>query len=105
MLDYYLKFNSEQEAFDAFKEAGYTTTDMEGKEFIIRGNHEFCVDLIGSIFEGGQWEYQDGQIVMTEAPVAIPGYHVNVRMIRGDIADCLRPFIIDKPQTPYRIFG
>lgn len=105
MLDYYLKFASEQEAFDVFKEAGYTTTDMNGREVIISSTHEFCIDLIGTIYQGGEWEFQNGQIIIIEEPVAIPGYHANVRMIHGDIADCLRPFIIDRPQTPYRIFG
>ena len=105
MLDYYLKFSTEEEAFQAFKEAGYTSQDEEGKEFVISATHDYCVDLVGSIYKGGKWEYQGEEFVTIEEPVKLDGYHVNVRILRGDIADNLRPFVIDNPQTPYRIFG
>jgi hypothetical protein len=106
MLDYYLKFTTEEEAFQAFKEAGYTSQDEKGKEFVISATHEVCVDLVGSIYKGGKWEpNEQGGMIMIEEPVKLDGYHVNVRILRGDIADNLRPFVIDNPQTPYRIFG
>jgi hypothetical protein len=53
MLDYYLKFSTEEEAFQAFKEAGYTFQDEEGKEFVISATHQVCVDLVGTIYRGG----------------------------------------------------
>lgn len=105
MIDYYLKFSTEQEAFQAFQEAGYTSQDENGNEFVISATHDYCVDLIGTITEGGKWEYQGEEFVMTEAPVTLPGYHVNVRILRGDIAENLKQFVINTPQTPYRIFG
>jgi len=51
MLDYYLKFSTEQEAFQAFQEAGYTSQDEEGREFVISATHDYCVDLVGTITE------------------------------------------------------
>jgi len=105
MLDYYLKFTTEEEAFQAFKEAGYTSQDEEGKEFVISATHSYCVDLVGDIYKGGKWEYQGEEFVTIEEPVKLDGYHANVRILSGDIAETLRPFVIDNPTTPYRIFG
>lgn len=105
MIDYYLRFTTEQEAFQAFKEAGYTSQDENENEFVISATHDYCIDLIGIIIEGGKWEYQGEEFICTEEPITLEGYHANVRMMRGDIADNLREFVIDVPQTPYRIFG
>lgn len=105
MLDYYLKFTTEEEAFQAFKEAGYTSQDEEGKEFVISATHSYCVDLVGDIYKGGKWEYQGEEFVTIEEPVKLDGYHANVRILSGDIAENLRTFVINNPTTPYRIFG
>ena len=105
MLDYYLKFSTEEEAFQAFKEAGYTSQDEEGKEFVISATHDYCVDLVGTITKGGKWEYQGEEFVMIEEPIVLDGYHANVRILKGDIADNLKSFVINNPKTPYRIFG
>ena len=106
MIDYYLKFSTEEEAFQAFKEAGYTSQDEEGREFVISATHSYCVDLIGTIYEGGRWEpNENGEMITIEEPVKLNGYHVNVRILSGDIAENLRPYVIATPVTPYRIFG
>lgn len=106
MIDYYLKFTTKEEAFQAFKEAGYTSQDEEGKEFVISATHSYCVDLVGDIYKGGKWELNEsGEIITIEEPVKLEGYHANVRILSGDIAETLRPFVIDNPTTPYRIFG
>ena len=106
MLDYYLKFTTEEEAFQAFKEAGYTSQDETGKEFVISATHQVCVDLVGTIYRGGKWEpNEEGEMIVIEEPVKLDGYHANVRVLSGDIAETLRTFVIDNPSSPYRIFG
>lgn len=105
MIDYFLRFSTEEEAFSAFQEAGYTSKDDSGKEFIISATHSYCVDVIGIITEGGLVEYQNGEFVTVEEPVVLDGYHANVRILSGDIADCLKSFVITRPQTPYRLFA
>jgi len=106
MLDYYLKFSSQEEAFTALKDAGYTSADEEGKEFIISATHQYCVDEVGTIYKGGKWEpNEQGEMVTIEEPVRLDGWHINVRILSGDIADSLREFVIGNPKTPYRIFG
>lgn len=106
MIDYYLKFSSQEEAFSALKDAGYTSADEEGKEFIISATHHYCVDEVGTIYKGGKWEFNEqGEMITIEEPVRLDGHHINIRILSGDIADNLREFVIDNPKTPYRIFG
>lgn len=106
MIDYYLKFSSQEEAFAALKDADYISADEEGKEFIISATHDYCVDEVGTIYKGGKWEpNESGEIVMIEEPVKLDGWHINIRILKGDIAENLREFVIDNPKTPYRIFG
>ena len=106
MIDYYFKFLSEEEAFQVFKNAGYTSQNEEGQEFVISATHSYSIDLIGDIYEGGMWEpNENDEIIMIEEPVKIDGYHVNMRILSGDIDETLRPYIIDRPITPYRVFA
>ena len=106
MIDYYLKFSSQEEAFIALKVAGYTSADEEEKEFIISATHSYCIDEVGTIYKGGKWEPNEvGEMITIEEPVKLDGYHINVRILSGDIAENLKPFVIDNPKTPYRIFG
>jgi hypothetical protein len=44
-------------------------------------------------------------MITIEEPVKLDGYHANVRVLSGDIAETLRTFVIDNPSSPYRIFG
>lgn len=106
MIDYYLKFSSQEEAFQSLKDAGYTSVNEDGKEFIISATHDYCVDDVGIIHKGGKWELNEkGEMVTIEEPVKLDGYHTNIRILRGDIAECLRSFVINNPSKPYRIFG
>ena len=106
MIDYYLRFSSQEEAFQALKDAGYTSTDENEKEFIISATHQYCVDEIGTIYKGGKWEpNESGEIVVIEEPVKLDGFHANVRILSGDISENLKEFVIDNPSSPYRIFG
>jgi hypothetical protein len=106
MIDYYLKFSTEEEAFQAFKEAGYTSQDENGKEFVISATHQVCVDLVGTIYRGGKWDMNEqGEMITIEEPVKLDGYHVNVRILSGDIAENLNQFAVDDPKNPHRIFG
>lgn len=105
MTDYYLKFSSEDQAFSELKKAGYTAVGIDGEEFVISATHEYCIDLVGTITKGGKWEYVGEELVTIEEPIVVDGYHVNIRMLKGDASSNLNPFIINGPKTPYRIFG
>jgi autonomous glycyl radical cofactor GrcA len=106
MIDYYLKFSSREWAFGALKDAGYTSVNEQGGEFIISATHNYCVDEIGIIYNGGKWEFNEqGEMIVIEQPVQVDGWHINIRILSGDIAENLRPYVIATPVTPYRIFG
>jgi autonomous glycyl radical cofactor GrcA len=106
MIDYYLKFSSQEEALQELKKAGYTAKDENENDFVISATHEYCVDLVGDIYKGGKWEStEEGEILVIEEPVKLEGYHVNVRILSGDIAENLKDFAINTPRTPIRIFG
>lgn len=106
MIDYYLKFSSQEEAFAALKDAGYTSTDEEGKEFIISATHQYCVDEVGTIYSGGKWGFNEqGEIITIEEPVKLDGWHINIRILSGDISENLLDYVIKTPKKPYRIYG
>jgi autonomous glycyl radical cofactor GrcA len=118
MIDYYLKFSSKEEALSALKVAGYTMpkeqiyeidenlTVYQDEDYIISATHQYCVDEVGTIYKGGRWGFNElGEMITIEEPVKLDGFHVNIRVLSGDIAETLRTFVIDNPSSPYRIFG
>lgn len=61
------------------------------------------IDEIGTIYTLGEYTYNpDGSINVIVAPVAIPGYHVNIRTSIPINTSELS--IIDKPNYPYRVW-
>lgn len=91
MLDAYLKFDDEAAALAALAMAGLT-----GKP-----DGTWAVDQVGTVYSDPVLE-EDGEIL--EAPVALPGYHINVRMVSGALPEPLAPFRVF-PGTPARMFA
>lgn len=89
--DLYLSFPNEAAA----KAVLYTERD--GKPVQNYQN----TDTIGVIYKGGKWDSQ-GKVL--EAPVAQPGWHVNVRLVQGEDAGPLQPYVVS-PSTPVRVWG
>lgn len=107
MQDYYLSFTDEaaakavlyriEGAVEADPEMG--TEASPGYEVSNFRN----IDTIGVIYKPtGETTEQDGMTV----PVmeAIPGWHVNVRVMPDEDASALEPFKV-QPTTPLRIWG
>jgi hypothetical protein len=61
------------------------------------------IDTIGIIYKptGKMLQGEDGPYPEM-AP--IEGWHVNVRLVDGEDADALEPFVVE-PQTPVRVWG
>jgi autonomous glycyl radical cofactor GrcA len=105
MKDYYLRFSTYEEMLDSLKLAEYTYLDENETEKIISATHQICIDVVGEIYRGGKWEFNDtGELIVTEEPVKLGGYHVNVRVLSGDIHESLLQYVVI-PNNPYRIFG
>ena len=103
-MDLYLKFTDEAQATEVLYTQVPTAWDEEDGmvnpiEFESRPNYA-NIDVIGTIFEGGEWDTEGN--VVTE-PVALDGFHVNVRVIDEDPTP-LEPFAVI-PTTPRRVWG
>jgi hypothetical protein len=94
MKDYYLKFADKQEMTDKL-------TAVNNQAVI--STHDYAVDIIGVIYRptGVFVENEYGkhpELQQTD------GYHVNIRMINGDLPASLTPYCIT-PLNPIRQFG
>jgi len=61
------------------------------------------IDTLGVIYNGGSWDAEGNEV---EAPVAQPGWHVNVRCLEGETSEHLDAFLVDPtPATPRRVWA
>jgi hypothetical protein len=97
-MDKYLAFTDEAAAkavlyrIEGAVEATEHTEAVEGYEVANYAN----IDTLGVLYER-----QDDP---EAEPVAIPGWHVNVRVVEGENPTALQPFAIT-PTNPRRIWG
>ncbi len=98
MTDFYLAFTDEAAAkavlyrIEGAVEATEDTEAVEGYEVPNYAN----IDTLGVLYER-----QDDP---EAKPVAIPGWHVNIRLVDGEDAESLEPFAVH-PETPMRVWG
>ena len=97
----YLRFPDEASWREAAEEAGILT-QVDGEDQWMFYTHDWAVDVIGPIFEGGEWNPETGEQIV--APTQIPGYHVNVKWLKEVPATRAVAATITKPNTPHRIF-
>ena len=97
--DKYLKFSNEAEANSIL----YTTTpavvvdEIEAQAATTTPNYR-NIDVLGTIYEHPPEPVPEGY-----EPVALGGFHVNVRVIDGEDASILEPYSVI-PTQPRRIF-
>jgi len=97
-MDKYLSFPDEAAAkavlyrIEGAVEATEETEAVEGTEVANYRN----IDTIGIIYKRQDDPEAD--------PVPIPGWHVNVRLVDGEDADALEPFVVE-PRAPSRVWG
>ena len=97
-MDKYLAFTDEAAAkavlyrIEGAVEATEDTEAVEGYEVPNYAN----IDTLGVLYER-----QDDP---EAEPVAIPCWHVNIRLVDGEDAESLEPFAVH-PETPMRVWG
>ena len=97
--DKYLKFSNQAEANSIL----YTTTpavvvdEIEVQAATTTPNYR-NIDVLGTIYEKAPDPVPEGYV-----PVALSGWHVNVRVIDGEDASVLEPYSVI-PTQPRRIF-
>lgn len=97
MNEIYLKFPSQETAEEVLASIHYSpesySVDVIGLIHKATGNTVVTVDA----------ETGDGE----EVPemIALDGFHVNLRLIQGEIPGCLTDFIIPEPNNPVRVWS
>ncbi len=106
--DLMLKFASEEEAKQNLYDKVATAWDNSDPENQIETEWEYRprfrnIDVLGTIYNGGSWDSEGNEL---EAPVAEPGWHVNVRCLEGETSEHLDAFLVDPtPATPRRVWA
>lgn len=102
MQDLYLKFPSKSAADALLFEQAPSQFDSDGKPTAYESRQKYMnVDTVGTIYEGGSWDSEGNQ---TMPPKALPGWHVNVRLMPGEDATSLLPYAVT-PTTPRRVWA
>jgi len=107
--DYYLKFADEDEMrsvlfekvptkFEDSPEPDGEPIPVEWEERQIFRN----TDFIGIIYEGGSWDEEGNEV---DPPVALDGFHCNVRALPGESVDVLELYKIETPNSPERVWA
>jgi hypothetical protein len=100
-MDLYLRFSDEAQATEYLYTQVPTEWDEEGEPTAWVSQANFAnMDVIGTIFEGGEWDAEGNVITQ---PVALDGWHVNVRLV-GEDGSALEPFMVE-PEHPRRVWG
>lgn len=103
MTDFYLKFKDEAEANSVLYTVTPEVTDEEGKvvtEAVSKPNYA-NIDVLGIIYEPQE---PSGVTDEPVAPVALDGWHVNVRAVGDENTSVLQQYSVS-PSTPIRVWG
>lgn len=102
---YFLKFPDKQTFFQKCQEAGFTQIHPETQEeLIVEGTHDYAIDEIGTIYEGGEVSInqETGEVTVISESIAISGWHVNYV---GILPSSFQDYVIERPNTPHRVFA
>jgi len=105
--DYYLKFADEDEMRSVLFEKVPTEWDRSDPENPVATAWEERqlfrnTDILGVIYKGGSWDEEGNEV---EAPVALEGFHCNVRALPGESVDALELYKIETPNSPERVWA
>ena len=102
MQDLYLKFPGQGTADELLYDQVPSEFDAEGNVLAHEQRSKFVnIDTLGIIYEGGEWDAEGNEIV---APVALDGWHVNIRVMPGEDGSALTPFLVT-PTQPRRVWA
>lgn len=102
--DYWIKTTDQEEWITQAKQAGILveSVDLENNTILVPAQG-ISVDIVGTIYTPGQYEYNpDGTVVVLVEPVALPGFHINIRSETEINTDNLS--IIAQPKNPVRVW-
>lgn len=91
--DLYLRFDNEDQADSLL----YTPNPISGDMIQNYQN----IDTLGILYEDPEYD-EEGNV--TEDPIPLEGWHVNVRALTGEDIDPLLEFTVE-PEHPRRVWG
>ena len=106
--DLMLKFANEERAKQNLYDKVAIAWDNSDPENPVETEWEYRpkfrnIDTLGVIYTGGSWDAEGNEV---EAPVAQPGWHVNVRCLEGEDSTHLDAFVVTPtPATPRRVWA
>jgi hypothetical protein len=105
--DLYLKFADEAEMRSVLFEKVPTEWDRSDPENLIATSWEEQqifrnTDILGIIYKGGSWDEEGTEV---DPPVALDGFHCNVRALPGESVDVLELYKIETPNSPERVWA
>jgi len=92
------RFPDEEAGMAALEAAGLLATDEDGTKRPVTASHSHCLDVIGTITRGG--EYDDEGEVITP-PEVLDGWHLNYQ---GEVPDAWEDYAV-WPQQPVRVWA
>ena len=92
-MTYYLKFPNEKTAIQLLEKAGFLDEDKN----IISCTHDYAIDVIGTITEGGEYD-EEGNVITQ--PTTLPGWHINYV---GELPSDWEQYLVS-PEEPVRVF-
>ncbi len=99
MNDNFLKFGCRQDALNALSAFG-----MASDGVFVQATDHFAVDPVGIIYKPTGVMLTDSSGMEYPERQAVEGFHVNIRMVNGDLPDALLAFCLS-PVNPVRQFG
>lgn len=78
---------------------GFTQIDENDQEKIITASHQWAIDCIGPIYQGGIYDPETGEVITP--PVLLNGWHVNYI---GELPDGWDAYVVT-PEQPVRVFA
>jgi hypothetical protein len=102
MQDLYLKFPDQTTADSILYEQVASVFDAEGNPTEYETRQIYMnTDVIGIIYEHGEWDEEGDQIT---PPVALDGWHVNIRVMPEEDVTALLPYTVI-PTHPRRVWA
>jgi hypothetical protein len=107
--DLYLKFENEEQMRSVLFEKVPTkfedSPEPDGEPIPVEWEEQQIfrnTDILGVIYKGGSWDEEGNEV---EAPVALEGFHTNVRALPGESVDVLELYKIETPNSPERVWA
>lgn len=92
------RFPDEATGMDAIKAAGFAVMDEDGIVRLITASHSHCLDVIGTIQRGGEWD-EEGNVITP--PEVLDGWHLNYQ---GPLPDGWEDYAV-WPEQPVRVWA